>query len=436
MTMVRHLGFGRRRFFEGLGLGAGATLLAPMARGLIGQALGQAPRRKRLVVFTFANGLEQNRYKRAVRGPADYDLSPIFTALAPYKKDLLIVEQLTNPAGANLHGNYNETLTAHLGGPSIDRAVGRAIGASDPFPSTHITLNSFRKPVHWSTDGGGKTFPGEWNPLRQHAKLFGQSAAPGVPADPNALFVRDKSVLDVIAGDITRLQGRLAGEERRKLDQYLESVRGFEQQLKQLANERAMAGRACSNATPPGVKNDADFNTGGQVVPEVVRALIDVSVNGLMCGLTHVIHLGITGGSEPAHEYKFLGSTKDHHGACHDRVIPLLEKIDTFHFGEVAHVWKRLRELPEGDGTMADNTVVMVVNGGGGRHHSGSGIHPIVLLASAERGPFKTGRFLTLPTRRYLGDLFFTVANAVGADLKAFGDPAHATGHVTELTTA
>jgi hypothetical protein len=204
------------------------------------------------------------------------------------------------------------------------------------------------------------------------------------------------------------------------LQQYLESVRGVEKQVVQLARARAASN---GGTGAPTVSSSTDFKD-KFATPEVLRALVDTSVNALIAGLTRVSTVSILGNSGSFKGWLFPdGSKVLHHNVMHSGGGSAAVRMDKVFAGEAVHIWERLRAVPEGGGTMADNTLLLFLNSGGGVHHGGHNNHCMILLGSAG-GYFRTGRYLTIPPMRHaVSDLYVSVANAMDVPIRTFGDP-------------
>ena len=438
---------GRRAFLASLGLGSGVLLLDLCRRSLVKEARGAAgPPQRRFVLFVNGNGLHQERYRATVRSESDFDLPPSLAPLAPYKQDLLFVSPLYNPHNQEFHGNGWATLSmmpsvrtggdefgpfyAIPSGVSLDRFLAREISADTPFSSINLGLLESNDFVpHVSSDGPGRAYPAERSPVRAYARLFGALLpTPGIPTEK--LLEQNRSLLDLVQGDIQRTMGRLAGPERAKLDQYLESIRALELRLGRLGGAQA----ACSGFAAPAARLHKLQASRGAVQPEVIQAHVELASNALQCGLTRVAAISIHGNSYALNHYEFLGDTRGHHQSCHDDNKETLTKIDAFVASQVGALYGRLRAVPEGAGTVADSSLLLWVNTGGGTHHNGWNTHGAVLLGRAG-GTLRTGRYLTYgPQEHSLGDLCVSVANAVGAPIQSFGDPTHCKGPLPGLT--
>lgn len=428
----------RRNFLRALGLGAGVSVLGPLFRSWLPEAQGQVDLSKRFVVFTNGNGFVREHYLHTPRSESDFDLRPVFAPLAPFKEDLLILEEFYNPFDRALHGNQWATLSVmpstgteenHYretpGGISIDRLIARELGANDPFSSIALGIEEGPNNVLCvSADGPNQKFPAIGSPVRAFTTLFGE-AARDAGYDAQELLAQDRSVLDFMIDDIERMNARLAGPERAKLDQFLDSTRALERQLAGIAERRA----ACENPLAP----DASLD-GAWLAPEIVQAHVDVAFQALTCGLTRVAHVSILGMEGPHTPYQWLGDSVGHHECHHQFFWDVIERIDAFVLSQVARMFEHLRSFPEGNGTMADRSLTMYVNTCGGSHHYGQDNHAVVLVGNID-GYFRTGRYLSYPWKQHcISDVFVSVANALGLPIDSFGDPSVCQGPLPNLT--
>lgn len=433
---------GRRNFLAAMGLGAGAPLLGSIFHAnLLPEALGQTPR-KRFIIFTNANGFVERNYTCTARSEVDFDLAPAYDALAPYKAQMVIASKFYNPHDRALHGNQWATLSVMAspnqtgekrgppGGISIDRFLAKEIGSKDPFPSTAVGLAEGTNILCVSCDGLNQPFPAIGSPVKAYQTFFGSGMVPagGAPAvDTQALLAQDKSLLDLISGDVKRMQGRLAGPERAKLDQYLTSLQGVERQLAELGKART----GCQPPTPlPATLDKANLD------PKIIAAHVDVTFAAQLCGLTRVSHISILGMEGPHNGYGFLGMPGEnwsHHQVHHGGDQPKILKIDQFVLSNVALMVERLAKTPEGNGTMLDNSLVVYINSCGGKHHGGQDNHAVVMVGKAG-GTLRTGRYMTFAQKQHcISDVFVSMANMFGVPITKFGDPMHCKGPLPGL---
>jgi hypothetical protein len=438
--------FRRRKFLAGLGLGAASPLLSSIAGKLVGEALGQpaagAARYQRLFLFTGSNGMLERFTTCNARGERDFDLGPIYQPVAAYKDRMTIAHRFFIPHSRDLHGSQTSTLTvmpctntgashfrAPPGGISIDRYIAKKIGAGDAFSSTAVGRgNSI------SADGPGQLFPLIPYPEKAFATYFGGSLPTGGGGDPAGGFVsdfvaRDHSILDLMRGDAARLNARLAAPERAKVDQYLESLRAVERQI----TTRGTAQTSCkkppapAGATPAGCSSQTGTGGCGQAIEQ----LVDMTFLKHQCGLTHVTYVSFEGMEGPHVKYDWLGDPRNHHDDNHASDLPILQKIETWWMTMVARLANQLAKAPEGDGTMLDHSLIVIVNTGGGSHHRGFDKHPLILIGGKAGSG---GRYLQYPEGKHcMSEAYVSIANLMGVPTEKFGDPKFCPGPLPGL---
>jgi hypothetical protein len=443
----------RRDLLRGLSLGATAALLSPFVEGMIRDAHGQQEKVRRFVWLGTGNGIVEKLFKpQRFSGPTDWDMPEAFRPLEPFKKDMLLLERFYVPQTPVLHGSGFSAATntasgggeeedATPGGISFDRAMGRALSHSDPVQSLNFAF--FHKELygsnnysliyvpHMSADGPGQINPPEWSPRKAFEKYFG--ALLSGAADPAAAAAAaerrsklGKSVLDRVVGDIESLQLGLAGTERAKLEQYLESIRTLEKRVTALPGTSA----TCDNLTAPSM---GEGNPVRGVRIDWAHAFVDLIVQAFACGLTHSAALSLMGRAGPDSPFEVTGDDNPH-GLAHDGNHARQIIIEQFQASLVARLFEKLGEIPEGSGTAADGTVLLWINACGGNHHGGEKLHPAVIVGSGG-GYFKTGRYLAYPEgQQPLARVLISIAQALGTDVTTFGDAEFGSSELPGLT--
>jgi hypothetical protein len=435
---------GRRNFVAGLGLGAATPLLSPLCRRLVGEARGQANQHKHLFIFAASNGWNHESdcegapkvsnkpgensllFKAAVRAPNDFDLPAFMEPLRPHKGDTLVLYGLDNFEGSpeGFHGSGSCGLTAAPKGQgvSIDRVIGAALKQrhGDLYVGCNFASTISGRVACPSYDGPGKKADAYTTPVKAYEAYFG-AAAGLTPAQTRSTLALDKSLFDGMTRDLERARGRLAGAERAKLDQVLESTREVEKKLAALQNDTRLAGK------PPAPTVNA---TG--LRREVIRAFVELAVQVQRFGLTHVSLVSL--GAEAATYSDSWGSIlpgippDSHNGLMHTRNYEQIRRIATYQAGEVAH----LRSLlVAAGGSLADDSVCLWTNTSGLRHHRGSNCQVLVLLAGRSVGLRRplwldtsrlvTGKLYRTEGARHLGEAYVSVAQAMGVPLSKFG---------------
>jgi hypothetical protein len=456
----------RRRFLVGAGAGALSPFFAAVVRGLAGEAIGQESKNKRLLVYLDGQG-RPDMFRPKATSATEFALGA-YPALEPWKKDLLIVDGLFVSENVHLHGcdwawtclkaTKDERGNNQPAGPTIDRVIGAKIGANDPYQT--ISVVAWKGPYSRNAkaaDGPAKPVPALPGPFEAYervlAKLVAPSAGDVATGESAALrLAADKSVLDFVGADLARLKTRLPGAERAKVDQYVESLRGLEKTLGRAQAQAAVA--TCSKPTAP---DKAVAQSAASA--ERMRATLDFAISSLACALTHVlvVHAG------PDSSLYFLGDARigTHGGHGHYDGADVHVPYTNYVAENLAYLRSRLASIKEGNGSMADSTVLLYTDEHGGRHHNG--YWNTWFMAVGGGGILPTGRFLKLPIEKivandpralpaggaipqsggistgtpaattFLGDFFTSLANGFGVDLQSFGNPALARGRLAAL---
>ncbi|HRI49074.1 MAG TPA: DUF1552 domain-containing protein [Pseudomonadota bacterium] len=237
---------------------------------------------------------------------------------------------------------------------------------------------------------------------------------------------RRKSILDAVAGNLAEVQGRLGPAERAKLDYHLTAIRDVEQRLNAPASSCPMR----PDAPPDYLALDANAEVSVDTyIPQMVDDMLDLAVLGLKCGLTRIatVQLGYGGG-------KWRFGWKGINLNCHDDVAHL-DILDGGVFAEntrrvvlmnqyyascVARLATALDAIPEGAGTMLDNTLVVWANELGRGDHNQNNV-PIVLIGKAGGAIARGGRVLD-SGKQVFNRLGCTILNAMGVSAAGFGD--------------
>ena len=436
----------RRSALKGLTLGAGASLLGPVLAQLTAQAAG-APARQRFVFVVQSNGIDPNhiipsglavRKDKELPGNdsaiemalAGRELPAAIADLAPFSERLTLLRGLSgrsSEGGTGGHSTNHGALGCYPGsqGPmaqTIDCALGEAL----PSIVQNVGLGILKKPdqtlnYQISASGAGKAMPIQCDPEQAFRGLFGSV----VGGQNRAAFDRRTNLLDFMRDDVKRARTSLAGEERAKLDDYLGSFESlYLRQGKIDAIKPAMIG-----ALP---RLDAQFAQPTEV--NRLQAQFELGAAALIAGLTNVLTLTSGGGGQQYLAWPDLGIPIDGHEIGHGKGVNGLTSADCFvkvrqyHCKLIAALAARLKSIPEGDGTMLDNTLIVYLSDSGEAHHPNLREWPVVLLGGL-RGKLKPGgRFVQLPSygqkkHRTLSNLYLTLLQAAGKPRDKFGVP-------------
>jgi hypothetical protein len=467
--MFRRATISRRTFLKGVSLGSSAALLAPILGQLQAHAdggPGQPPRRFIFVVE--GNGVRAGhlvptgvtRPEAPGLGAIPYytytdarvfrdvsleahDLPDVLAPLAAYKDRLTLLQGLSGrvcQGGHSVNFGALGVYGANRGpaGETIDAALAKALPA--PFP--HVGLGITNQPTNGvvyniSAWAANQPLPIQCKPDAAHHALFGSVTTAGKDD-----FAARAHVLDFVAADLKRVESHLAGPEREKLQTYahaLEQMRLRHDKVKEREADLAKL------APVVGPKFASETET------DRLEAHVEIGAAALVAGLTNVLVLA-SGCGGPYFEVTFRGlgiNVHKHHighglGENGKTGDELARTIRRYHMGLVARLADRLKAVPEGTGTMLDNTVIVYLSDSADAHHATCYEWPILILGNLG-GKLKTqGRYIEFPRygragHRTIANLYCTFLHAAGAPRDKFGvlDPelpaATQTGPLAEL---
>ncbi|MEM1069659.1 MAG: DUF1552 domain-containing protein [Planctomycetota bacterium] len=452
----------RRQLMRTIGKHAGACSLTPFLMQMQSQAKAsddESKRPKRFVFVIRSNGVltreilpegmedlvKERPHASTLKAFQEVSLAdkkmPVgMKAIEPFKEKVTLIQGLS---GKMINGNHEGgfgALGAYNGwstprDETIDWALARHLGGV--IPHLGFTMESFGKSVTYpklSASGPRKPLPYYADPLLAYTDLFGTIATGG---KAKASVEIDGNILDFMVNDVKRYQGAFSSEEREKLGHYLE---GFSTLRERQAKLRSMS-EALRNAAP-----ELQDHFTSEIETERVRAHFDLAASSLIAGLTNVCtirceHLGLrlTGlglGARTVHhighmlENKNDGNTGglDFEGdAAHWGEFKVRQVVMDFHMQQIARLYAKLKEVPEGNGSMADNTVVVYLSDHGDRHHSNYDLWPMTILGDAG-GALRTGRYIQYPGyqnrgNQTLGNFYLSLLHAAGDKRESFGYP-------------
>lgn len=338
-----------------------------------------------------------------------------------------------DPGGPGLALASSASLDIHLG-KELDKQLIAAGGQGLPFPTLSVRARgnsgSGRDTLSWT--GSKAPFSAEGDPRKLFDSLF--AGYSGNMPDPALVRLRKKrqSVLDYVGTALERQAAHLGSEDRQKVQLHLEAVRNIEKQLS--------AGPVAASCVPPTVQGGVDFKLDDNL-PKLVSSEHDLITAALACGLTRVATFAFADANNYDIFFPFLGIAhqgvefpeRHHHDISHrpgdlnaDKI-----KVESWLMTQFAALLDKLSAVPEGDGTLMDNTVVLWLNSlNSGFSHTVLKL-PMV-IAAGKNVPIRTGGRLIELKQEAHNRVLAALANAVGVPLESWGD-ARFTG-ITNLT--
>jgi len=442
MLSFRNRRLDRRTFLRG----AGACVALPYLDAMV-PALPDGPVDQPLrVLFVFApNGKKMDDWWPRGRG-RDAQRSFLLEPLAPVWERVSVLSGLCIDGGfahGDGPGDHARATASFLtcahpkktggadirAGVSVDQVIASTCGSATRFPSLELGMErgsaagrcdsgyscAYANNLSWRSP----TTPiaKETDPRAVFERLFGD---PGTVSDASSRQrqrASTASVLDAVLDDAKSLRTRLGAMDRRKIDDYLESVRRLELRLERAATQD----RETIAKAPPVPEGLLER---GLSFPERLALMYEMIALAFAADLTRVVTF-MLGNAGSNRSYRFLGVPQGHHNLSHHKGDPkklaAIRKINRFHTEQLSSFLQRLQAESEHDADLLHGS--MVVYGSGlsdGNRHNHDRLP--VLLAGGGGGALRGGRHVVLPERTPMANLYLALQQTMGVGVDRFAD--------------
>lgn len=425
--MKRH--FTRRTLLRGLGVSMALPWMESIPVWADEKQANSSEAPLRFGVMFSGNGFHKDHFWAKGSG-REMEVGQVLAPLAEHREKMTFIRGLYNEEA--LKGNIHSSQTGNLlsgaalssggeirSGTSIDQIIAQhntnqtkvpslVLGCEKSNPSVHKNYSMlYSSHISWSS-------PTTPTPLELYPALaFDRLFQEGVRRE-------DKSVLDAILADAKDLRRTISDADRRKLDEYLDSVRDVEQRIERAGKRGEMQGWKPPLAGP-NMARPADGIP--QDIAEHMRLMCDIMVLGFQTDATRVCTLKLNN-DHSSLRFSNLGiDYMIHHLLSHQESDDWL-KVNQFFLEQVAYVAKKLDASQEGERTTLDNSLIMYCSSMLTGSHDATKL-PVVLLGKAG-GKLETGRtldYLDKPNRK-MCSLYLSLMDKFGVKLDAFGDSA------------
>jgi hypothetical protein len=214
-----------------------------------------------------------------------------------------------------------------------------------------------------------------------------------------------------VSADLGGLKGRIGAADARKVQAHLDAVRNIEKQV-----------TAVSTVTCNGPQKPTDFSVRDKtLIPAATKLMLDTIVQAFACDVTRMITFSPSNAGQSGAPW--LNEARDIHLISHGKYgdwTDIGPRWINWMYQQHAYLLQQMAMVPEGDGTLLDHTLILSIH-----DFSESGVHnfknlPMMLIGNAG-GYLKTGRFLKYNAKPH-NNVLVTVANAMGVEIKTFGE--------------
>lgn len=441
----------RRTFLRGAGAALALPFLDAMAPALAGPLDPASNRPVRLGFVYVPNGVIdiKGEWTPAAEG-AGFEFTSTLQALEPFRERLLVLSGLAQANGRSLGSGGGDHARAGASwltgahpvktegagiyaGVSADQIAARELGKQTELASLEIGLEepgvvggcdsgyscAYTNTVSWRTPT--TPAPVEDNPRMVFERLFGDSESTN-PTERLARLKEQRTVLDFVKEDLSRLSSTLGSHDRNKLEEYLEAVRDVERRIDRAEAQKNLKLPVLER--PGGIPDNFEDHA---------KLMMDLQVLAYQTDMTRVVTF-MMGREGSDRSYPSIGVPDAHHPCTHHQNDPekieKTRKINEFHVQTFAYMLDKMRSMPDGDGTLLDHSMIVYGSSiGDGNEHTHHDL-PIV-LAGGGAGRIKGGRHLRYPKDTPMNNLLLSLLDKMGVQPEKLGD---ATGKLDYLS--
>ena len=441
----------RRAVLKGLGVAIGLPFLDAMTPAAAWGRDAAGARKLRLVAMEMVHGVagattfgaNKHMWSPAETGAA-FDLTPTALApLEPYRDYLTIVsntdcrnaEAFTAPeiggdhfrsAAVFLtqsHPHQTQGSDVHAG-TSLDQIYAKAAGQETPIPSMQLCIENidqsggcfygyscaYTDSISWGSPTA--PLPMIRDPRAVFDQLFGVGATPEARARRRR---KDKSLLDWVMASAGEMKRSVGAGDRARLDDYLDNVREIERRIQNVEAHNASGEVRDLPSAPIGVPDS---------YAKHVRLMFDLQAIAFAADITRVFALKLSR-DVSNRVFSEAGATTGFHIASHhnereDRITDFA-KINTYHVGLIPYFLEKLKQIPDGDGSVLDNSLIVYGSPMGNPNVHNHKRCPLFFAGHAG-GQLKGNLHIKAPDGTPMANAMLAALRGVGLEIDAFGD--------------
>jgi hypothetical protein len=425
--------------------GAGAAMAIPFLDAMHPALAAPVRSARRIAVVYVPNGIIMDQWTPATTGP-NFEFTRILKPLEPFRQDITIISGLENLAANKAQGGghakasgsflsgappkYTAGADVHAG-TTFDQIVAKRFASETRVPSLQLGCEDSRMVGNCDTGSScAYTNSLSWkdpdtplavdvNPRSVFERLFGSVDPSLTPAERARRALYRRSMLDLTRDSAKKLELDLGPADRRKMDEYLTSVREVEQRMDALEKDAAEKG-----AHLPEIEKPAGIPF---VFSDYVKLMFDLQAIAFQSDLTRVSTMMI-GREGSVRTYPEIEVPDPHHPLTHHRghpdFIEKVTKINCFHVQLFASFVAKLKATPDGEGSLLDHSTILY--GGAlsdGNAHSNVNLPLLIAGQAGTPGAAKIGgRHIRLSRPTPVSNLFLTMMQSAGVSSEAFAD--------------
>jgi hypothetical protein len=435
----------RRNFLQSAVLGSGALAFSPSFNHLFGaekpdlrphrfifirKSNGNIPSLFSLPTFSEEQKKKEQK-KEAFEADLDkHELPQWMRALDDHKENMTILNGISMEMSDGGHYSFSGCMGAYRAGRNTLSGIKRTtvdfeLAKLFPSPFGHVELSlasgsgttAFRSGIvsGFSAPAAHQRNYCYADPQTAYDELFKSVTNTSAVNSEN-------SMLDHLREQEGRRLSGLDGQERTKISNHVDSIQSIRQRNEKVASLTETISKNLPKLEP--------IHAGGGPNASLIEkqdAFTDVMLAALISGLTNVVTYTIDDLNTPITTLPGNKGRVDLHRLGHSRDFELRDIVKASHVAQIAKMVTKLKSVPEGSGTMFDNTTIIYFPETGAGHHGPNTEAPMVIMTGKKSKLDIAGRFIRLPFHateghKTLGNWYTTLLNACGNPIEHYGD--------------
>ena len=439
----------RRTFLKGMGAALALPMLDSMTPAFALPRAKDAPLR---LAFTYVpNGVTMGDWTPKGVG-SGFEYSRILKPLEAFREHTVVISGLAHKNGYALGdgpGDHARAAASYLtgvhprktagadiqNGISVDQIAAQHLAPHTRFASLELGCDDSRtvgncdsgyscaytNSLAWR--GPATPMPPETNPRLVFERLFGDIDTSLTPEARARRLRYRRSILDLVGERTKELSADLGPSDRRKLDEYLSSIREIEQRIEKAEKD------------PTGLTPTIDKPTGIPVLyADYINLMFDLQIIAFQTDSTRIVTT-MMGREGSMRTYPEIGVPDPHHPLTHHRNneewIQRVTKINAMHMELFAGFVAKMKATPDGDGTLLDHSVIVYGSGlADGNRHTHEDL-PVVIVGNGHG--LRLGTHVVYPKDTPMTNLYLTLLDKVGVRTESLGDSTGALEPVASL---
>jgi hypothetical protein len=401
----------RRTFLRGAGVTIALPLLESMVPAFTPVRLTAAAPVRRFVGIWHPHGASPGYWSPLQEGK-DFEFSFITKPLEPFRNRTVLITGLDmpeamattdEPGGDHARGAVflsgarpRRNAVSPFLGTTIDQTIAAKYGQDTILSSLQLGVEdtgnfgncnwgyscAYTNSVSWAS--ATQPLPTQVNPRVVFERLFGDGANPEERLRDRK---RNASILDAVVSDLATLKGQVSGDDRTRLDAYVDNVRELERRIR-IAMENSV--KEPSSDVPFGLPDSKHVHF--RLMYDLMALAFEADITR---SITFMLGRDLSGASFPESGFTGGWHGTSHHGDKPENIANYA-KVNRYHVQNLAYFCDKLSKIGVGDGTVLDHVLIYKGSNMGNSHRHAHEKVPVILVGGID-GTFKGNRHLVFP---------------------------------------